>query len=464
MKKYLLVLLLVLLFISPALSQTAEEYYNRAVNKYFLGDNDGAINDLNESLRLDPGFQKSTDLMSEIKKDTAPTPPPAPAPAPQVEKPKPELRIPQLNLRPAPKVKEEVKKPETKVPVFTPQRMPQVTPIPQSLIQQLLFWMLVVSILIVLLVIRLFYVNLKEAIERRKYQVCTECKWSNPGESEFCSKCGARLKPWTGVSAAQRKWYSKLGWKRNPFTLDIMPDLFTGYQTQVEAILEKIHSRAGHILIFGNKGVGKTTLLKWLTDKLKDEFMTIYIPRPTENFDELLEFMADHFKLKKPKDRHLTIYDIEEMVSKTHKNLLVLLDEAHEFTEGFERPLRTLGDINGIKFVLGGLPEVREKIKKVSPPFYDRIVLEEKLEHLTPEETHNLIQKRIESVGGSGIVPFTHEAIENIFKMSQGIPRMLLKVCDWIITDAIRHDLYVIGSVPEAAAAPEEAIKGEEKK
>ena len=65
-----------------------------------------------------------------------------------------------------------------------------------------------------------------------------------------------------------------------------MPDLFTGYQTQVEAILEKIHSRAGHILVYGNKGVGKTTLLKWLTEKLKDEFMTIYIPRPTENFEE----------------------------------------------------------------------------------------------------------------------------------------------------------------------------------
>jgi general secretion pathway protein A len=237
----------------------------------------------------------------------------------------------------------------------------------------------------------------------------------------------------------------KFKWKRNPFTLDIMPKLFTGYQTLVVEVIAKIHAKSGHILITGNKGVGKTSLLRWLAENLKKEFHPIYVPRPSENFDELVGYIADSLKVKRPKDKTYTVYDLEEIVKKSKKHILILLDEAHEFTPQFERPLRTLGDINGVNLVLCGLKETKEKIQAISPPFYERIVMQKVLEHMTPEETSDLIRKRIEDVGGAGIAPFTQEAIQNIFKMSGGVPRTILKVCDWLVTDAIRHELTVIG-------------------
>jgi type II secretory pathway predicted ATPase ExeA len=441
---------------APGYAQTADDHYNRAVNKYFLGDNDGAIKDLNEALKLDPNHTKASELLAEIQKETGKA---APPPPPKVE-PQPSAPILRPYLPPPPK------KVEPKVPpgIFKPQAVPAPEPMPTKLLQQLLLWMGVVSVLILVLLFRIVYTNFKDYIESRKTQVCAECKWANPSAAEFCSKCGARLKPWTGVTAAQRKWYAKFGWKRNPFTLDILPQLFTGYQTQVEGVLEKVYLKSGHIIILGNKGVGKTTLLKWLADKLKAEFHAVYIPRPTDNFDDLLEFLADSLKVKKPKDKKYTIYDLESLAGSTSKNILLMLDEAHEFTTEFERPLRTLGDLTGVNFVLAGLMEAREKIKTLSAPFYDRIILEVTLEHLTVKETEEMIQKRIENVGGTGLHPFTPESIENIYKMSQGIPRMILKVCDWVITDAIRHDLNVIGEAAGEGYKLEEEVKGEEKK
>ena len=135
----------------------------------------------------------------------------------------------------------------------------------------------------------------------------------------------------------------------------------------------------------------------------------------------------------------------EELVKKAKKPVVILLDEAHEFTAEIEQHMRSLGDIQGVNYILGGLPETREKIKKDSPPFFDRIVLEVYIDHLSMADTKEMIRKRIEDAGGQGIKPFTDTSIENVYKMSKGRPRMILKVCDWVTTDAIRNNLDVIG-------------------
>ncbi|MGB9613765.1 MAG: AAA family ATPase, partial [Candidatus Margulisiibacteriota bacterium] len=323
-------------------------------------------------------------------------------------------------------------------------------------------WVAVALLTLLYVVIRYTIYYLAKIIEKRSLQICSECKYSNPGTAEFCAKCGARLKPWTAITAAQRKWYAKFNWKKNPFTLDIMPKLFTGYQTQVDTIFNKVYQKTGHILVLGKKGVGKTTLLKWLAETLAKEFNTVYVPRPTDNFEDLLQYMAKSLKLKKKRGEKITIYDMEALASQTNKNILLLLDEGHEFNEEFERPLRTLGDLNGVNFVIAGLPETDFRLKEISPPFYDRIIQTIELTHLSLEETTELIKKRIEDAGGTGIQPFTPKAIENIFKMSGGVPRSILKVCDWVVTEAIHQNLDEI-DVPHTETFPQEMLKEEKK-
>jgi type II secretory pathway predicted ATPase ExeA len=293
------------------------------------------------------------------------------------------------------------------------------------------------------------YFVIRDFIREMRKQVCSECKTKNPEKAEFCSLCGTRLRAWSGVTEGQHRWFTKFKWKRNPFTLDVIPQLFTGYAGQVNAVMEKIATRSGHLLVYGDKGVGKTTLLRWLTDKLKKEnSYAVYVARPPINFDDMTSYVANEILGKRHwwsrRKKTYTIYELEGMMKRLKKPVVILLDEAHEFTAVIEQQMRTLGDIQGVNYVLAGLPEAREKIKKDSPPFFDRIILEVYLEHLSLEETRDMIKKRIEDAGGKDVKPFTNEAIENIYKMSRGRPRMILKVCDWVMTDAIRNNLDVI--------------------
>ncbi|MFA5113063.1 MAG: AAA family ATPase [Candidatus Margulisiibacteriota bacterium] len=453
--------------VSPALAQTSDEYYNKAVNKYFLGDNSGAIRDLNEALRLDPANAQARDLLQEIRKDSGAPAAPAPAvtaPAPAPAKTE-RTEIEELTKaikkaietapekRPTREKEQETVKPKGYPSTYTYYK-PSASPV-LRLTGWDLAWILTALLTLLYVALRYAYAYVQLVIEKRSIQVCTECHYANSRLAEFCIKCGGRLKPWVGITANQRKWYAKFNWQKNPFTLDIMPKLFTGYQTQVNTIFDKVYLKTGHLLVMGNKGVGKTTLLKWLAETLAKEFHTVYIPRPTDNFDDLLQYLAQSLKIKKGRGEKISIYDMEELVSKTSRSILLLLDEAHEFGPDFERSLRTLGDLNGVTFVLGGLMETREKIKRDSPPFFDRIIQEVVLHHLSLEETSELIRKRIEDAGGTGFGPFTADAIENIYKMTNGVPRLILKVCDWVITEAIHNNLETI-EVGHTANFPQE--------
>ena len=517
----LFLLVMILLLCIPALAITADDYYNRAAKKYVMEDLEGSEADLLKALQLEPGHEKANELLSVVKKElgkvVVPTPtttipvpklvpaPRVPAPAPSVPAPAPppKPRAPTkaeraselfaqgerlfargeyeeaernfrqvLELLPGhqrstdylKKIREETREvPEP--PVFVPQVTAPAPEGPAKIINELLLLGGAFLLVLLYILIRLGYSIFKRKSAESRMQVCPDCKTRNPEDAEFCQRCGTRLRAWTVISGTKRKWFSKFRWKGNPFTLDVIPSLFTGYSAQVEAIMDKLSTRSGHILVYGEKGVGKTTLLRWLSENLKKDNHAIYIARPPINFSDMLRCIADELKVKGHK-RTCSLYELEELIKNAKKPVIILLDEAHEVTAEVEQQMRSLGDIEGVNHVLAGLPECREKLKKDSPPFFDRVVLETYIDHLSVEETRDLIRKRIEAVGGEGVKPFTAEAIENIFKMSKGRPRMILKVCDWVIAEAIKNDLDVIGVEvgKDFPAGETEAPPAEEKK
>ena len=455
MKKMKIVILLCLVFalVVPALAQSADDLYNRAVNKYFLGDAKAAVSLLKQALEADPGHGKSRALLAEIQKELGEA---APAVTTTVR------RAPPPTARPLPRITRPKAAPPPKfVPkLMGPVAVPKSTGM-ESTINQIVMLLVAAIIIGLALAARGVYFIVRDYTREMRKQVCPDCKLRNPEEAEFCQACGTRLKVWSEVTTGQKKWFAKFGWRSNPFALTVIPSLFTGYSAQVKSIMEKLGTRSGHILVYGDKGVGKTTLLRWLADNLNRENHAIYVARPPINFDDLIRLVVS--ALRGSSRKKYSLYEVEELVKKAKKPVVLLIDEAHEVTPEIEQQMRSVGDIQGVNLVLAGLPETREKIKRDSPPLFDRIILESYIEHLSLEETRDLIKKRIESVGGQEIKPFTNEAIENIFKMSKGRPRMILKVCDWVMTDAIRNNLEVIGAEAgkdfphgEAGAKPEE--------
>ncbi|MBN2057846.1 MAG: AAA family ATPase [Candidatus Saganbacteria bacterium] len=470
-KKLLLSLLLVCITASLAAGITSDELYSRAAQKYLSGDLAGAEADLERVLSIDSAHDKAKQLLGVVRREmgvsetpttTLPTTSRAPKPQPvvrttPVRRPA-AIRVTTTTIA-ASRGAPAIVLPQAKSPDFADM---------ETTINQIMLLILTVIVFTLIIAARGTYFIIRDTIASRRRQTCPDCKTKNPETAEFCQVCGTRLKVWSGITGNQKKWFDKFGWKHNPFTLDVLPNLFTGYSAQVGSIMEKINTRSGHILVYGDKGVGKTTLLRWLTDNLKPNNHAVYIARPPLNFDDMLRFVVGELKGGRfSKTKKISLYDIEELVKKAKKPLVILLDEAHEFTAEIEQQMRSLGDIQGVNYVLGGLPETREKIKKDSPPFFDRIVLEVYIDHLSQADTKEMIRKRIEDAGGKGIKPFTDEAIENIYRMSKGRPRMILKVCDWVTTDAIRNNLDVIGGqagqdFPAAKSVEEASAKEKE--
>jgi hypothetical protein len=138
------------------------------------------------------------------------------------------------------------------------------------------------------------------------------------------------------------------------------------------------------------------------------------------------------------------IYNIDKLVQRVNKNVVILIDEAHEIDLSLNKSLKTLGDIENINLVLAGLPRLDEKIKKEGPALYERIVCKVELFNLSAEETRDLIVKRIENVGGWGHEPFTEDAVDEVYRLSDGNPRKIIKLCDCAVTSATSEGILTI--------------------
>lgn len=393
-------------------AKTAEKYLDNASLQYITGDLETALDNINLSLKFYPGNAAAQRLKQSIQRELALAQPTAAA-------------IPAV----------EAKEKEAKFYLNTEN-----------------YFLLAISSAVVGCVALLLIVNFfRQLISRggtEEYR-CPSCGEKLSSSTEMCRNCGNNTsrKIWDSISSEQRHWYRRKNWKGNPFSLNISQGLFTGYSKEVKTILEKINTRSGHILITGPLGVGKTSMLRWLTTQLpKKEFMPIYISRPPLDFNELVrhiyESMGDNTDQAR---KEANLYNLNKLRQKIKKNIIILLDEAHEFTVEVERPLRTLGDIEGVNLVMAGLPETISKLKTEIQPLYERLVLSVELSHMGFDESREMIKIRIESVGGKGTHPFTAAAINKVYEIAKGNPRVTIKICDAAVAQAIAQGEEIIG-------------------
>jgi type II secretory pathway predicted ATPase ExeA len=240
------------------------------------------------------------------------------------------------------------------------------------------------------------------------------------------------------------EWFKRLGWSSNPFTLVVSPKLFIGYKEQREAALRHINEKQKVCLITGPTGSGKTTMLLWLEAEFLNHH-TLYITKPPKQPEEFLPIFLEKFPLnifERLMRKSPSLYTLSEYVNKKlrGKPLLILLDEAHETNKDVLEWLRVLVDqIEDVSLIIAGLPRLEYQIKEKLETLEQRITTRITLDHLTEEETRELIRKRIEWVGGEGIKPFTEEAIMLIHEKTNGFPREILKFCDRLIHKAMEE-------------------------
>ena len=247
------------------------------------------------------------------------------------------------------------------------------------------------------------------------------------------------------------EWYvNNFGWKHNPFSFEIIPDVFVGYTKEIGDAINAIKGGEKFILLSGPTGSGKTTFLKFLIKNINER--CIYLSKPPRDVEEIAKILKDKFSnfFTRLISRDLdNIYDVCNWVSKKNKGkrLLLIIDEVHEADTHMLEWLRTITDqIEGMCTILSGLPVLENILKEKLETMIKRINLTIRLSNLTYPETREMIKRRIEFVGGDDVKPFTSDAIELIYNKTNGFPRDVVRVCNEMLYKAFKSNLTTIDS------------------
>lgn len=243
-------------------------------------------------------------------------------------------------------------------------------------------------------------------------------------------------------------WYRKIGWVKNPFTLEIQPKLMAGHKDELDVLIKNIDESQKYIIITGSTGSGKTTILKNISDK----YSSTYLPKPPNHQNEFVNIFKT--TILKPtilelifKKNRMTIYNAAEEINRKYKGkpILFMVDEAHETDISVLEWLRSIIDqIGGSTLILAGLPIFKETHLNKLETLKQRITVEIELGTLNKDETIELIRKRIESAGGHNLDPFTYDTINEIYKRTGGFPREVIKACNHLIHQAIERNSQII--------------------
>ncbi len=247
-------------------------------------------------------------------------------------------------------------------------------------------------------------------------------------------------------------WLNQLKWKENPFTLKIDPSLFVGYEDQLKKLIS--HIREGHkvALVTGSTGSGKTTLLKLMETDLDRDYDVLYISKPPRK-EDLKDIFLSKYKipfLQRLFGVKVGLHDLHVHLNKKlgQKKLLMLLDETHEADIEVLKWLRTISDqVDNMQIVLAGLSTVEDMLRNNLETLRSRIMTHIELINLKREDSRELISKRIKSVGGEDTAPFTEKCVNEIYGLTGGFPREILKICNKLVQKAIEENKLEIDSV-----------------
>jgi len=251
-----------------------------------------------------------------------------------------------------------------------------------------------------------------------------------------------------------REWFDKQNWKENPFTLNVIPSIFVGYEEQKAQLIASIEENHKVSLLLGATGSGKTTALEWLCERFRNEKRVVkFLPKPPNNLEAMLEFFNNAFKPKWPLSLfYKKVKDINELPSFLNKKLknkkmFLLIDEAHEADILVLQWFRILVDqVENFYIILSALPNFEETLIRKLETFHKRVTTKIVLRALSQEDVKELIAKRIEYVAKSSKArnPFTEDAIKTIYEETGGFPREVIRLCSKAVHKAIELDLEKI--------------------
>jgi general secretion pathway protein A len=234
------------------------------------------------------------------------------------------------------------------------------------------------------------------------------------------------------------------GLKENPFNVNPDPRylyLTPNTQEALACLTYGIETRKGFILLTGEVGTGKTTLINKLLEWLhKERVFTAFVFNPRLSVSQFFDFMMADFGI--PCESHQK----GQMLQKLNQWLLdryqageravLVVDEAQNLSPQMLEEIRLLTNLETsteklLQIVLAGQPELEQKLNQPQlRQLRQRITLRAKTRQLTLEETQGYIEERMRIAGADNPDIFSPEAVAAVHRYARGIPRVTNLLCE----------------------------------
>ncbi len=237
------------------------------------------------------------------------------------------------------------------------------------------------------------------------------------------------------------------GFSHKPFQLNPDPSFYYGsrqHQRAMAFLDYGLHQNEGFIVITGEIGAGKTTLVRSLLRNLNsDEVVAANLVSTQLDANDTLKMVAAAFGVRvKEMDKAQILLSLEAFltsVAREGKRCLLIIDEAQNLTAQAVEELRMLSNFQIdthalLQSFLVGQPEFRQMLE--SPDMQQlrqRVIAACHVGSMDQDETQGYIEHRLKCVGWKDSPQFNADAFPAIFKASGGVPRRINSICDRLL-------------------------------
>ncbi len=233
------------------------------------------------------------------------------------------------------------------------------------------------------------------------------------------------------------------GFSEKPF--NITPDprflfLTPGHREALAALVYGIRERQGFVVLTGEVGTGKTTLLYRLIDNLDEKVRAVFLFHTGTTYRELLKHILSELGLPVTDDDTFLLIDrlkhylLERAIA--GEIVALVIDEAQNLSEEVLENVRLLSNLETrttklLQIVLCGQPELEAKLNATHlRQLRQRVTIFRRITPLSQAECHDYVEHRLRIVGSSTAKLFTPGAMSLLWANSGGIPRLINVMCD----------------------------------
>jgi general secretion pathway protein A len=247
------------------------------------------------------------------------------------------------------------------------------------------------------------------------------------------------------------------GLREQPFGVTPDPHFLYFSHSHLEALASLfygIHSRRGFTALIAEPGMGKTTLLFYLLERLRSSARTAFLfRRYTDSRDFLHSLMSDLGVNDQDGDlgrMHSKLNEVLIREARVGRRVVVVIDEAQNLEDSALEAVRMLSnfEIPGMKLMqilLAGQPQLADKLGSRSlDQLRQRISILTRLTQFSANETANYVRHRLRIAGYWGKPLFTAGALAIIHSRSEGIPRNINNLCFHALTLGFANNQKIV--------------------